>query len=163
MRLLLPTVLLLMNCASAAPRPIERVIERVRAPAPELPSMCADAKRPLSLAPRDARRTLVVFSSDWCDACDRLLGALSGEARRLEREGVAVVHVVTDTQGSCLEAARVARRAPFAYAAIDGGPQATWAVRSTPTVWILGKGGTEARVYVEGEVPLAELWGLLGL
>ena len=161
MRRALWVALMSAGCASAAPRAVDQVVERVQAPAPRLPPMCADPQRTQRLAPRDARRTLVVFSSDWCDACDRLLGVLARASKRLTRERVAVVHVVTDTRGSCLEAARVARRAPFAYGAVDASTQDLWAVRSTPTVWILGDGATMATVYVEGEVREEQLWRLL--
>ncbi len=149
---------LVAGCTGAAPAPVERLVEPIREPAPPLPEVCEDAQRRPDVALADARRTLVVFSSDWCDACDRVLASLARERDALAARRVAVVHVVTDGDGSCVRAARVGRRAPFAYASARPEDEARWAIRSTPTLWLLGPGQRETLTYVEGRPEWAELW-----
>ena len=87
-----------------------------------------------------------------------MLEQVTGAAPALRARNIAVLHVITETQGSCFAAARAGRRAPFRYAAIDEDEQDRWAVRSTPTVWLLGPQGQHTIRYVEGTWTVAELW-----
>jgi hypothetical protein len=160
-RALALTAALTAGCVGAAPATADRIAEPIRQPAPALPRACEDAQRTMDVTLPQARRTLVVFSSDWCDACERLLAMLSRERGELARRQVAVLHVVTDGDGSCVRAARVGRRAPFAYASARPDDEARWAIRSTPTIWILGPAQRETLAYIEGEPPAGALWAWL--
>ena len=77
----------------------------------------------------------------------------------LSEQGVGVRHMVTQSDGSCFDAARVGRRAPFVYHALDSPEEDDWAIRSTPTLWVIR--GERALLYIEGEVTVAELLAFL--
>lgn len=154
-----------ISCKTTSPAQVdvERVIEQVDAPAPVLPSRCEDKKHDVRLvAEPEGTATSVevlLFSSDWCDACDRVLGEFAENAMMLSEQGVGVRHLVTQSDGSCLDAARVGRRAPFVYHALNANEEADWAIRSTPTLWVIR--GDRALLYIEGEVTVEELLALL--
>jgi len=137
------------------------VVERVRAEAPKLPAVCDDRQRAAGRPGEDSAYTVVAFTSDWCDACDATLEELARHRDELVRRKIAVLNAVTGADGSCVAAARVGRRAPFPYAATSSDLDATWAVRSTPTSWVLGPGQAEVVLYIEGELNTKELLGLL--
>lgn len=150
--------LIITGCTTQSSRGADRIIERVEAPAPSLPPECTDGTHGASvLTPteEEPNYTINLFSSDWCDACDRMLAELSANTTALEARGIRVRHVVTQTGGSCVLAARVGRRAPFPYHATTDASEARWAIRSTPTLWITRRGKTS--IYVEGEVSIREL------
>ena len=149
---------MLAACTPALPRSVARVVEPVSVPAPPLPQACPDAQYDAQPIPQTAQHTLVLFTSEWCTACDRVLEQLTDAASDLRARDVAVLHVITQTQGSCFAAARLGRRVPFHYAAIDEDGQTRWAVRSTPTAWLLGPQGQHTVRYVEGAWSISELW-----
>ena len=153
---------LCISCKRAAVVDVDRVVERVDAPAPALPPVCEDRKhgasaRPTPLEPVEVE--VLIFSSDWCDACDRVLAEFSARADEFSARGVRVRHLITQSDGSCVRAATVGRRAPFVYHALDSAGEARWAIRSTPTLWVTHR--DRARLYIEGEISAGELLEIL--
>lgn|GEM_PF-4126543 len=162
--LLLCGLFLCAGCERAAVVDVERVVERVDAPAPTLPPPCEDRKHdagvlaaPAPGAPGEVE--VLIFSSDWCDACDRVLADFSARAGEFSARGVGVRHLITQSDGSCVRAATVGRRAPFIYHALAAGEEARWAIRSTPTIWVTRE--NRARLYIEGEISAEELFEVL--
>lgn len=136
---------------------VDRVVQPLNIAAPESPKACTDEKRPLPFAVSDARAILYLFSMDYCDACEREMRELDRHSDELEAAKVLVVHVVTDTAGSCLEAARVARRVPFPYSTVNADGEAQWRIRSTPTLYLVDPKTETVRLYIEGEMTTKEI------
>lgn len=136
------------SCSAAETRSAPYIMETLSVAAPDAPPLCADASRkPTADSPR---ATLYVFTSDWCAACDRLLTRLDANHADFTKERIAVVHLVTGQGTTCLDAARVGRRASFPYSPASRQVEANWGVRSTPTMWLVDCKNI-ARLYVEGE------------
>ena len=76
----------------------------------------------------------------------------------LRQRGADVMQIVTQSDGRCLEAARSAARVALPFAAATEQEQASWQVRSTPTLWIVWP---DRQLYVEGELDWPDLWALL--
>lgn len=85
-----------------------------------------------------------------------MLDSLTQARAELGARSVFVRHVVTGEGGSCIAAARVARRAPFPYVAGSRKLEADWQIRSTPTMWLVDAQGV-ALLHVEGRPPMEAL------
>ncbi|TXD36768.1 hypothetical protein FRC96_08565 [Lujinxingia vulgaris] len=151
--------LLATGCSGVETRSALYIIETLSVAAPEAPALCADAARhPTTQSPR---ATLYVFTSDWCAACDRLLTRLDAQRADFAKARIAVIHLVTGQGTTCIDAARVGRRASVPYGAASRQVEANWGVRSTPTMWLVDCENI-ARLYVEGEPEEDALFGAMG-
>jgi hypothetical protein len=140
------------GCAPAQPKSVPLISQRVVAQAGAIPEPCTAEDRE---APRASWR-LLVFTSDWCDACETMLAALRKDSVALAEHDIDVLNLVTGQGDRCVDAARVGERWPFAYAAAPVSLEREWSIRSTPTSWLVDPNG-QTRLYSEGVVGVGDI------
>ena len=124
-------------------------VTHLGAPVPPLPASCGDSPACSST------RRWVVFYSEYCASCHRLLRDLSDASSRLSREGICVTTYLVDADG-CPEALRISSRAGgWPVAPVEWATVEAWEVDTAPVLYIVDGGQVLARV--QGRAPVDDL------
>ena len=86
----------LVACNSTRVRPVARVIESVSVLAPPIPKVCTGSRSKLHVHPQNSQHMLLLFTSDWCTACDRVLEQLADASTELDKRNVSVLNSLTE-------------------------------------------------------------------
>ena len=151
-RLTLTLLLTLGACETAGTRNPDAPAASPDAPAPALVAERLDGQ-PFDLAAQRGKLVLVDFWASWCEPCRRELPVLEDMYRQHAAAGLVIVGVSLDEQRSDAEAflQQVKLSFPIVYDQ-DRQIGKTWAPPKMPSVYLIERDGTVARVFA-GEAP----------
>jgi thioredoxin-related protein len=113
-------------------------------PVPALPQLC-DGRQPA--VPRGTPRQLwIVFSSQHCAQCRELLTELRGYRATLRARRVTLLTYSIDAESCAAARLETGRAGGWPIGRADVTDKASWAVRGTPTLYVIRRGKVVAKL-----------------